>query len=73
MTITANYDDILKTALENAKYYKGMNRREVAEKSGVSTSAIDNWLARKSEPSIHLLTAVVNACGYQLIIKLSDL
>ena len=73
MNITANYDDILKAALKSARDNKGMSRRDVAERSGVSLNALGQWVLRKNQPSIHLLTAVVNACGHQLIIKLGDL
>ena len=67
------YDIILKEALAIAKNRKGLCRKEVAEKSGVSINSIDRWLKCQSEPSIHLLTAVVNACGLQLIIGLGNL
>ena len=73
MTITANYDDILKAALKSAKSNRGMTRKDVADRSGVSLNALERWVLRKNQPSIHLLTAVVNACGHQLIIKLGDL
>jgi DNA-binding phage protein len=73
MTITASYDVILKQALKSAKDNRGMSRKDVVERSGVSMTSIENWLVRKSEPSMHLLTAVVNTCGHQLVIKLGDL
>jgi len=58
--------------MDNAKL-KGMSRKDVARKSGVSINAIERWLLRKNEPSIHLLAAVINTCGYQLKITLGDL
>ena len=65
-----NYKPLLIKALEGAKA-NGKSRRVIAAKSGVTETTISNWLAKRSAPSVMLLTAVISACGYQLKITMS--
>jgi len=63
------YKKLLRKALESAKA-NGLTRADIAKKSKVSNVTVHYWLTDVSTPNISNLTAVINACGFQLKLRM---
>ena len=63
------YKKLLREALDYARL-SGLRLIDVAKKSGVSHVTISYWLNGTSVPTILNLTAVINACGKQLKLRM---
>ena len=61
---------IVRAALRMAKE-KGIGKGEIAKIAGVHPMTINKWLSGATSPTWVCLTAVVNACGYQLKVTMS--
>jgi|TARA_R110000803_G_scaffold191072_1_gene253722 transcriptional regulator with XRE-family HTH domain len=64
--------DLLIYALTLAKIYKKMTHKDVAKKVGIHPNTIGAWIRGVNQPSNHMVTAVVAACGYQVIFTMVD-
>ena len=60
-----NHRTMLLNALAAAKA-EGKSRKIIAAKAGVTEVSIWNWVEGHTVPNIMSMTAVINACGYQL-------
>jgi transcriptional regulator with XRE-family HTH domain len=56
-----NFTEKLKTLVARSG-----GREIVAERAGVSKSALTRWMSGESQATAFLLDAVLNVCGYQL-------
>lgn len=48
---------------------QALSQQVVAEKSGVTASAMRRWRTGEREPSLHAIEAVIVALGYELAIR----
>lgn len=48
---------------------RALSQHDVAAQAGVSSSAMRRWRAGEREPSYQGLEAVVNALGYELVLR----
>ena len=62
---------LLEEALYHAKK-RGVSRRAVAKKSGVSYNAIGSWLRCVTTPTLPMLRSVISACGYNMFYVMED-
>jgi DNA-binding phage protein len=61
-------DPIIQTALDVVQD-AGLTRAQVAKDSGVSTSTLYNWKARKTmRPQFCTVAATLGACGKRLVV-----
>lgn len=50
----------------------GLSRSQVQRLSGVPVSNLSSWLLRKMSPNTGNWLAVVNACGYRVVLERDD-
>jgi len=48
---------------------QGKSQQDVADASGVSASAMRRWRTGEREPSLQAIEAVVNALGYDIVLR----